>query len=184
MRSKFLLGWRQFHRIMRVFRHIHIAGDALHRNWIRHHHLRHQNPARRGHKGSGEEVIDADSHAGIGGKDGPRDARHADGHDAEQLTGRQCRQIGPDDQRRFALPDKDIRGSAQRFDAGNPRHLLNAAPDPADDILHHADVIEDGYERGEENDDGQRGNGKAIPANFRRCQRAENEIRAILRKAQ
>jgi hypothetical protein len=81
---------------------------------------------------------------------------------------------------RFALPDEDVGGRTQRFDLGNAGDLFDRAADPAHDLLHDAEIIEDRDQAGEEHDDGQRGNGEAVAADLGRGQRAEQEIGAVL----
>ena len=44
---------------------------------------------------------------------------------------------------------------------------MNAAANPFHNKLHDAEIIEDRHKAGEEDDHGQRGNGKAKPAQFR-----------------
>src|SRR3546814_2796305 len=57
----------------------------------------------------------------LGAEDRTRDAHHADRHHGEQLRRGQPGEIGPDDQRRFGLADKDVRGGAEAFDLGDAR---------------------------------------------------------------
>src|SRR3546814_2198898 len=77
----------------------------------------------------------------IGAEDRTRDARHADRHHGEQLRRGQPGEIGPDDQRRFGLADKDVRGGAEAFDLGDAGDFLDRAADPFDHQLHDAEII-------------------------------------------
>jgi hypothetical protein len=92
------------------------------------------------------------------------------------LAGLQPGQIGLDDQRRFGLAQKDVRGGAERFQLRNARDLLKAAADPADHQRHHADVIEHRNQCREEDDHRQAGDGEALAAHIGRGQRAEQQL--------
>ncbi len=157
---------------------------ALHgQSHIRHHDLGHQQSAGRGHEAGGEEIVDLDPHGCVSGEDRAGNACHAAGHHREQLRRSEARQIGADDERAFALPHEDIGGGAQAFHLRHAGHRLDRAADPADDELHDPQIIEDRHEAGEEDDDGQRSDGEAGPADFGTGKRAEDEIGARLRIA-
>src|SRR3546814_14658665 len=86
--------------------------------------------------------------------------------DLEQLRWREAGQIGPDDERRFALPDEDVGGRTQGFDLGDADHLFDPAADPADDELHDPEIIKDRDEAREEDDHGKRRDREAVAAAF------------------
>jgi len=82
-------------------------------------------------------------------------------------------EIRPDSQGRFALPDEDVGGGAQRLDPADPGDPFEAATDPADHQLHDAEVVKDRDQRGEEHDRGQRRDGKAVATDGGIGKRAE-----------
>ena len=151
-----------------------LAGES--RAWIGHDDLGHQDAARGRHEGRGDEVVDADAHAGVGREDRARHAGHAHGHHAEQLRGRQPGEVGADYQGRLGLADEDVRGRAEALDLADPGELLEPAADPADHQLHHAEVVEDRDQRGEEDDHRQRRDREAGAADLGLGERAEQEL--------
>src|SRR3546814_18965539 len=96
--------------------------------------------------------------------------------DLEQLRWREAGQIGPDDERRFALPDEDVGGRTQGFDLGDADHLFDPAADPADDELHDPEIIKDRDEAREEDDPGKRRDSEDVAADFGARERADDEI--------
>ena len=119
----------------------------------------------------------------VGGEDGPRDPRHSDRHHREQLRRGQRRDVGSDGQRRFRLADEDVGGRAERFDPADPGHPADRASDPADDALHDSEMVEDGDQRSEEDDDRKRGDGKGVGERIARA-RPEQEFRPLGRIAE
>src|SRR6185437_11292509 len=109
-----------------------------------------------GHDDGGEQVSDADARdLDVGGHHRAGNMRHAAGHDGEELRLRHTRDERLDGEGRFRLPHEDAGGDVQRFGAAHAHHLLHADRHGAYDPLHHAEVIKNGEERRDEDDDGE-----------------------------
>ncbi len=122
---------------------------------LRHQHFRHKQRSRGGHDYGGEQMRSLDTESDVGGHDSAGNVRHAAGHHAHQLRFGQLIQKRPDGQRRFGLSHEDAGGNIERFRAArahDARHDPRRAPN---NELHHANVIEHGKKRGNENDRGQ-----------------------------
>ena len=80
------------------------------------------------------------------------DRRHAAGHQREQLGPREFRDIWFDHQRRFRLPEKNLRRRRQTLGSAQPHELLRHPGEGEYHLLQHAEVIEHRTERREEHD--------------------------------
>ena len=76
------------------------------------------------------------------------------------------RQVRPDRQRRLGLPHEDAGRDVQRLGAARAHHPVHHHREDAHDELHDAEVVEDGEQRGDEDD---------------RRQHLEGEDHAVLR---
>ena len=74
------------------------------------------------------------------------------------------------------MANKNIGGRTQRFNFGYACDILDAATDPANDLLHDAQIIEDRDERCEKDNHWERSNGKAETTLFRFGEIAEQEV--------
>ena len=122
---------------------------------FRNKHLR-QHDSRRGrHDHRREQVLDFDvGNFDIGGHDRAGDVRHAADHDGEQFGLCEFGEERADGEWGFGLPHEDAGGDIGAFGAAGAH---NAEHDPShalDHILHDAEVVEDGEQGGDEDDDG------------------------------
>ena len=114
--------------------------------------LGHHDGARGRHDHCGEEMPGLDAERDIGHHDRAGDVRHSRGHHRHQLGARHPRQEGPDGERRLGLPHEDRRRDVEALRAARAQHPAHHEGEGPDDDLHDADVIENGEERGNEDD--------------------------------
>ncbi len=94
-------------------------------------------------------------HSDISHHDRAGYVRHAADHDGEQLGFRHAGDEGPDGERRFGLAHEDAGGDVKRLRTTGAEHFLHGDGHGAHQHLHHAQIVHDGEERGDEDDDGQ-----------------------------
>ncbi len=88
------------------------------------------------------------------------DRGHAADHHRQQFRPRHRRHVRLHDDRRFGLPHEDVGRRRQRLGAARAQRVHHPARHQPDDDLQHAEVIEHGEERGDEDDGRQRREGK------------------------
>ena len=125
-----------------------------------HEHLGDEDGAGRGHDDGGEQVLGVDAEDDVGGHDAAGDVRHAGGHDGHELGAGGAVEEGADGERGFGLAHEDAGGDVGGLGAGGAHGALHDPGDDLDDLLHDADVVEDGEEGGDEDDGGQDGEGE------------------------
>ena len=118
---------------------------------LRHEHFRNEQRPRRGHDYRCQQVPRLHSERDVGRHDSARNVRHAARHDRHQLGLRQVRQKRPDRQRRFRLPHENARRDVQRLRPARAHHPLHHPCRRANHHLHHAEVIQQRKQRGDEN---------------------------------
>ena len=93
----------------------------------------------------------------VGRHDPAADVRHARGHDRHQFRAGQLLQKWADGQRRFGLAHENAGRHVERFRAADAHQSRHHPGRALDDDLHDAKVIENGKERGHEDDRRQNG---------------------------
>ncbi len=123
-------------------------------------HLGDENGAGGGHDDGGEKVLRVDAEADVGSHDAAGDVGHAGGHDGHQLGAGGSVEEGPDGERGLGLSHEDGGGDVGGFGSAGAHGALHDPGDDANDLLHEADVVEQGEERGDEDDGGKDGEGE------------------------
>ena len=123
-------------------------------------HLGDEDGAGGGHDDGGEEVFGVDAEADVGGHDSAGDVGHAGGHDGHELGAGGSGEEGADGERGFGLAHEDAGGDVGGLGAAGAHGALHDPGDDLDDLLHEADVVQDGEEGGDEDDGGQNGEGE------------------------
>ena len=90
-----------------------------------------------------------DAEEDVGGHDAAGDVRHAGGHDGHELGAGGAGEEGADGERGFGLAHEDAGGDVGGLRAGGAHGALHDPGDDLDDLLHEADVIQDGEEGAE-----------------------------------
>jgi hypothetical protein len=104
---------------------------------------------------------------------------HAGGHDGHQFGAGGSGEEGADGERGFGLAHEDAGGNVGGLCAGGAHGELHDEGHDADDLLHEADVIKDGEERGDEDDGGEDGEGEDGEGIGGDAEVAEDERRAV-----
>ena len=116
--------------------------------------------SRSGHDDGGEEVLSVDAEADIGGHDPAGDVGHAGGHDRHELGAGGSGEEGADGEGGFGLAHEDAGGDVCAFGSACAHGALHDPGDDLDDLLHDAEVIEDGKEGADEDDRRKHGEGE------------------------
>ncbi len=144
-----------------------------------HEHLGDEDGAGRGHDDGGEEVFGVDAEEDVGGHDAAGDVGHAGGHDGHELGAGGAGEEGADGQRGFGLAHEDAGGDVGGFRAASAHGALHDEGDDLDDLLHEADMVEDGEEGADEDDGGKDGEGEDGERALRVAECTEDEGGAV-----
>ena len=138
------------------------------------HHQRRDRQRRRGaDDGGGQDMAeragdDRADQRGVQHHDGAGDAGHAAAHQREQLAAFELRQIGPDQQRRLDMPDKDMHRRAEPERPADPDRAPQHPGESLHDALQHAPVEQERRQRADHQHHRQRAErediGRAGPA--------------------
>ncbi len=123
-------------------------------------HFCYEDGAGGGHDDGGEEILRVDAEADVGRHDSAGDVGHAGGHDGHELGAGGSAEEGADGEGGFGLAHEDAGGYVGGLGSAGAHGALHDPGDDADDLLHEADVVEDGEEGRDEDDGRQDGEGE------------------------
>ena len=127
---------------------------------FRHQQLGEQQTTRSGHEGGGDQVFHLDAHGGVASQYGTGNGGQTTTHDGKQLGVSHLGDEGTHHQRGFSLTHEDVGSGGEGFGTGSAQYFLQATTQQFDDPLHDAQVIKNGDQRGEEDDDRQYAEGE------------------------
>ncbi len=127
-----------------------------------HHDLGEHEGGRCGHEARGQEVprVVRTENADVDREDRAGDRRESAGHQGHQLRLRHRVDVGPHDEGRFRLTDKDVGGHRQRLRTRNLQGQAHRRRENLHQELHNPQVVEDRHQCGKVDDRGQRAEGE------------------------